>query len=475
MIMQRYRLLILSLFVLLIGCSTPSTLVELKNTTTTPSKFFEGEANNKQDSLQWDVILNDPILKALIDTAIQNNKELQLAYQKIELARNQCQLTKGNLLPQLSVATSGAVRKFGLYTMDGAGNIATEMTPGKMVPIDLPDMYVGLQSTWEVDIRGRLKNLDKAALSKFFASQEGYKFVVSSLAADVALSYYELLALDNELIVTRENAKKENEVLAFVKAQKEVGKVNELAVQQFTAQYYNLSILEKEILQNIRKEENRLNFLLGRYPTAIERNRSSLYAQNQLLSKGIPSSVLENRPDIKAASLQITASKFDLNAAKAAFYPSFTLNLGYGLQAFNANYFFRSPESIAYNTIGSLVAPLVNRAAIKSQFNTAKTNQIEAMLNYQQTILDAYVDVVNDFTEIDHLEEIKQLTSLKSSSFEKAVESSFELYKAARVPYYDVLLSQQNALQTNIELILLHKRSKHSLVRLFKNLGGRWQ
>ena len=473
--MQRYRLLILSLFVLLIGCSTPSTLVELKNTTTTPSKFFEGEANNKQDSLQWDVILNDPILKALIDTAIQNNKELQLAYQKIELARNQRQLTKGNLLPQLNVTTSGAVRKFGLYTMDGAGNIATEMTPGKMVPIDLPDMYVGLQSTWEVDIRGRLKNLDKAALSKFFASQEGYKFVVSSLAADVALSYYELLALDNELIVTRENAKKENEVLAFVKAQKEVGKVNELAVQQFTAQYYNLSILEKEILQNIRKEENRLNFLLGRYPTAIERNRSSLYAQNQLLSKGIPSSVLENRPDIKAASLQITASKFDLNAAKAAFYPSFTLNLGYGLQAFNANYFFRSPESIAYNTIGSLVAPLVNRAAIKSQFNTAKTNQIEAMLNYQQTILDAYVDVVNDFTEIDHLEEIKQLTSLKSSSFEKAVESSFELYKAARVPYYDVLLSQQNALQTNIELILLHKRSKHSLVRLFKNLGGRWQ
>ena len=473
--MQRYRLLILSLFVLLIGCSTPSTLVELKNTIITPSRFFDNEVNSKQDSLQWDVVINDPNLKALIDTAIQNNKELQLAYQKIELARSQRQFTKGNLLPQLSVATSGSVRKFGLYTMDGAGNIATEMTPGKMVPIDLPDMYLGLQSTWEVDIRGRLKNLDKAALSRFFASQEGYKFVVSSLAADVALSYYELLALDNELIVTRENAKKENEVLAFIKAQKEAGKVNELAVQQFTAQYYSLTILEKEILQNIRKEENRLNFLLGRYPTAIERNRTNLYVQNQFLSKGIPSSVLENRPDIKAASLQIIASKFDLNAAKAAFYPSFTINLGYGLQAFNPSFFFRSPESIAYNTIGSLVAPLVNKAAIKSQFNTAKTNQIEAMLNYQQTILNAYADVVNDYTEIDHLEEIKQLTILKSNSSDKAVESSFDLYKAARVPYYDVLLSQQNALQTNIELIMLHKRSKQSLVRLFKNLGGRWQ
>lgn len=472
--MQRNRLHILSLFVLLFGCSTPSTLVEIKNTIT-PSKFFDSEVNSKQDSLQWDLIINDPILKALIDTAIQNNKELQLAYQKIELARSQRQFTKGNLLPQLSVATSGSVRKFGLYTMDGAGNIATEMTPGKMVPIDLPDMYLGIQTTWEADIRGRLKNLDKAALSRFFASQEGYKFVVSSLAADVALSYYELLALDNELIVTRENAKKENEVLAFIKAQKEAGKVNELAVQQFTAQYYKLTILEKEILQNIRKEENRLNFILGRYPTTIARNVASLYLQGQFLSKGIPSTVLENRPDIKAASLQIIASKFDLNAAKAAFYPSFNINLGYGLQAFNPRFFFRSPESIAYNTMGSLVAPLVNKAAIKSQFNTAKTNQIEAMLNYQQTILNAYVDVVNDFTEIDHLEEIKQLTTLKSNSFDKAVESSFDLYKAARVPYYDVLLSQQNALQTNIELIMLHKRSKQSLVRLFKNLGGRWQ
>ena len=111
--MQRYRLYILSLFVLLIGCSTPSTLVELKNTITTPPKFFDVEANTKQDSLQWDLIINDPILKALIDTAIQNNKSLQMAYQKIELARSQRQFTKGNLLPQLNVTTSGAVRKFG--------------------------------------------------------------------------------------------------------------------------------------------------------------------------------------------------------------------------------------------------------------------------------------------------------------------------------------------------------------------------
>jgi len=472
--MYPIRLSIISLLIFLMGCSTPSTLVEIKKQPSLPKQFFNTDEQAKGDSMQWDMIVQDPILKSLIDTAIQNNNELQIAYQKIELARSQRQFTKGNLLPQVNVGTSSSLRKFGLYTMDGAGNIATEMTPGKMVPIDLPDFYVGIQSSWEVDIRGRLKNLDKAALSRFFSSQEGYKFVVSTLAADVALSYYELLALDNELIVTRENAKKENEVLAFIKAQREVGKVNELAVQQFTAQYFNLLILEKEILQNIRKEENRLNFLLGRYPTSINRSQSSLYTTNQYLSKGISSSVLENRPDIKAASLRIFASKFDLSAAKAAFYPSFTINAGYGLQAFNTRYFFRSPESIAYNTIGNLVAPLVNKSAIKSQFNAAKINQLEAMYAYQQSILNAYVDVVNDFTEIDHLEEVNKLTINKAKLYEQAVESSFDLYKAARVPYYDVLLSQQNALQTNIELIRIHKRSKISLIQLFKNLGGKW-
>jgi len=358
--------------------------------------------------------------------------------------------------------------------MDGAGNIMTEITPGKMVPIDLPDMYLGLQSSWEVDIRGRLKNLDQAALSRFFATQEGYKYVINSIAADVALSYYELLALDNELLVIRENAKKENEALAYIKAQKEAGKVSELAVQQFTAQYYNLIILEKEVLQSIRKEENRLNFLLGRYPQPVKRNQSNLYDVIDITSKAIPSTVLLERPDIKAAELRIKASKFDLQAARASFYPSFALNLGFGFQAFNSKYLFSSPESIAYTVAGNLIAPLVNRSAIKSQFNNAKATQIDAMLQYQQLILNAYVDVVNDFTEIDHLEEIKKLTENKAISFEKSVESSFDLYKAARVPYIDVLLSQQNALQTNIELIKIHKRSKIAIIKLYKNLGGQW-
>jgi outer membrane protein, multidrug efflux system len=472
--MLSYKIFFLIGIVAWIGCSTPSMVTQINKQPVTPNNFSSSDTSISKDSILWDQISNDSILNGLIDTAIQNNNEIQVAFQKIELARSQRQFTKGSLLPQIGIGTSGSVRKFGLYTMDGAGNIVTEITPGRFIPIDLPDMYLGIQSSWEIDLRGRLKNLDKAALARFFASQEGLKFVISSLATDVALSYYELLALDNELIVIRENAKKEKEALEFIKAQKESGKINELAVQQFTAQYYNLIVIEKEVLQNIRKEENKLNFLLGRYPQAINRSKENLYGQQNLINKSIPSTVLQNRADIKAAEWKLKASKFDLNAAKAAFYPTFALNMGYGFQAFNANYWLRTPESIAYNVAGNLMAPLVNRSAIKAQFNAAKSAQVESMYQYQQSILNAYVDVVNDFTELSHLEDIKKITENKANSYKQAVESSFDLYKAARVPYIDVLLSQQNALQSNIELILIHKRSKIAMVKLYKNLGGQW-
>ena len=472
--MLSYKIFFLIGIVTWIGCTTPSELIQINKQPIIPKSFSSSDTSALKDSIIWNQISNDSILKGLIDIAIQNNNEIQIAFQKIELARSQRQYTKGSLLPQIGIGTSGSIRKFGLYTMDGAGNIVTEITPGKLIPIDLPDMYLGVQGSWEIDLRGRLKNLDKAALARFFASQEGLKFVMNSLATDVALSYYELLALDNELIVIRENAKKEKEALEFIKAQKESGKINELAVQQFTAQYYNLIVIEKEVLQNIQKEENKLNFLLGRYPQTIIRNKENLYGSQSLINKSIPSTILQNRADIKAAEWKLKAAKFDVNAAKAAFFPTFSLNMGYGFQAFNSNYWFRSPESIAYNVAGNLMAPLVNRSAIKAQFNSAKSAQIESMYQYQQSILNAYVDVVNDFTELTHLEEIKKITENKANSYKKAVESSFDLYKAARVPYIDVLLSQQNALQSNIDLILIHKRSKIAMVKLYKNLGGQW-
>jgi len=456
------------------ACKVPSIGSNNSNSTSMPANFASNGAATKLDTLKWNQFIQDTLLINHIKTAIANNKNIALAYQKVEMSRSQLLFAKGNLLPQVNLGASGSIRKFGLYTMDGAGNIVTEITPGKLVPIDLPDYYAGIQSTWEIDFRGKLKNQSKSALAKTLSSSSTVQFVINSLAADVALSYFQLIALDNELQVIRESAGKEKAALDFVKEQKEAGKVNELVVQQFAAQYYNLQILESEVLRNIAKEENRFNWLLGRYPQTVTRNQQQLFKSSYSVNESISSDILLNRADIKAAEWTVQSTRFDLQAARSAFYPSFTLNAALGLQAFNWGYFFATPQSIAYQLAGNMLQPVFNRSAIQAQFAYANANQKEALLQYQQLIFTSFMEVSADFLEIKQTEKIKNITFQKLNEYQKASESSLDLYKAARVTYLDVLLTQQYALQTNIELIKMHNRAHASFIKLFTDLGGQW-
>lgn len=472
--MNKFYIGVLLLLVVLSGCKVPTISTNNSNATAIPSNFGKKGADSKLDTLRWSQFMQDTLLIHYIKTAIANNKNIAMAYQKVEMSRSQLLYAKGNLLPQVNVGVSGSIRKFGLYTMDGAGNIVTEITPGKLVPIDLPDYYAGIQSTWEIDFRGKLKNQSKSALAKTLSSSSTVQYIINSLASDVAVSYFQLVALDNELQVIRESAGKEKAALDFVKEQKEAGKVNELVVQQFAAQYFNLQILESEVLRNIAKEENRFNWLLGRYPQSVERNQQKLFNSSYLVNEAISSEVLLNRPDIKAAEWTLASTRFDLQAARSAFYPSFTLNAALGLQAFNWAYFFTAPQSIAYQLAGNMLQPIFNRSAIQAQFSYANANQQEALLQYQQLLFTSFMEVSADFLEINQTEKIKNITLQKLSEYQKASESSLDLYKAARVTYLDVLLTQQYALQTNIELIKIHNRAHASFIKLFTDLGGKW-
>ncbi|MDO9169182.1 MAG: efflux transporter outer membrane subunit [Methylobacter sp.] len=441
-----------------------------------PISFQNQKSSTTIADIKWRQYFTDALLQKLIDTAISNNIDLQIALQRIELSRSSVKLANGALLPQVSLNVGGGVRRFGLYTMDGAGNATTEITPGQNVPVNLPDIYVGLQSSWEVDIWGKLRNQRKSAISQYLSSIEGTNFVISNLVADVAIFYNELLALDNELDVIRQTIGKQQEALEVVKLQKEVGRANELAVQQFNAQLLNTQVLERNVLQQLTETENKINFLLGRYPQPIERTKNVFFNQMpQQISAGVPSQLLANRPDVRAAEFQIEASKFDLKAAKAAFFPNFNITASFGFQAFNPEFLFMSPASIAYSVMGTLVAPLINRNALKAQFNSAKANQLSAMYNYQKTILNAYVEVANELSNIQNLQQINALKKQQSDVLKQSVDTSKELYKYARASYLEVLLAQQSALQSTIELIHVTKQQRISTINIYKALGGGWR
>lgn len=458
------------------SCKSLSTNVTIKE-----NKIPEKYASELSDSgniseINWREYYADPLLVKLIDSALIGNFDLQMALQRIEIARANVKETKGALLPQAGINVNGGMRRYGLYTMDGAGNISTEITPGQIVPVNLPDINLGVYASWEVDIWGKLRNRRKSAAASYLASVEGKNFIVSNLVADVASAYYELIALDNELDIIRQTIQKQEEALEVIKLQKETGRTNELAVQQFQALLLNSKALEFETRQRITEWENLINFLLGRYPQPVERSKEMLFQEDlKQFSSGIPSQLLSNRPDIRESEYQVQASKFDLKAAKAAFFPNLNITGSLGFQAFNPEFLFMTPASIGYTALGSLIAPLVNLSALKAQFNTAKANQISAMYNYQKSILNGYVEVSNELSNIDNLKEINSFKKQQNEVLIQSVETSTELFKSAKANYLEVLLSQQNSLQTQLELINVSKRQKIASVKLYKALGGGWR
>jgi len=215
---------------------------------------------------------------------------------------------------------------------------------------------------------------------------------------------------------------------------------------------------------------------MGRYPQNIDREKEILFQEiPQQISLGIPSQLLSNRPDIRQAALQVSISKFDLKAAKAAFFPNINISVALGFQAFNPAFLFSTPASIGYSALTGLVAPIINLSALKAQFRTAKANQLKAMYNYQKTILNGYVEVANELSKIQKLEEINSLKTQQNDLLTLSVETSNDLYKSGRANYLEVLLAQQNSLQTKVELINTNKRQRIATVIIYKALGGGWR
>jgi NodT family efflux transporter outer membrane factor (OMF) lipoprotein len=457
------------------GCQTTKN-IENNTIKPVPESFANTKDSTNSAMIDWRQFFSDTTLIDLIDTALKNNLDVLMTFQKIEIARADLRLRKGALFPEISGSGSVSQTKFGRYTMDGAGNRETEITPGHVIPTHLPDYFIGLQTTWEADIWGKLRNKKKAAFNRYLGSIEGKNVVLTNLISEIAITYYELLSLDNELEIIRETIKLQEEALAMVTIQKQAAAATELAVQQFEAQVLNSRALETEILQRTTVSENRINFLSGRFPQPIIREKSIFPKEIPVQVKvGIPSDLLKNRPDIKQAEFELMATKADVTAAKKAFYPSLNITGSMGFQAFNPSFLFRSPESIAYTVLGTLTAPLINRSAIKAQFATTQATQIEALYNYQKTIINGYVEVYNEMNNIKNLEQAYNLTTKKVAALTQSIEISLELFKTGRANYLEVLITQENALQSKLELVNIKQQQFNASVNIYKALGGGWR
>ncbi|KAB1156529.1 TolC family protein [Flavobacterium luteum] len=468
------HLMLLGIGLVVVSCAP--VLVPINESAKVPDSFNTSLDTTNMSSVPWKNFFKDNYLVDLIDVALKNNQELLITLQEIEIAKNDIRFRKGALLPTVGLRAGSGVEKVGRYTSQGAGDATTEIMPGKEFPDPLTDLTIRAYAHWEVDIWKKLRNSKKAAVSRYLSTIEGKNFVLTNIIAEVADSYYELLALDNQLDIVRQNIILQNNALEIVKIQKEAGRTTELAVQKFQAEVMGSKSMEFEILQRIKESENRINFLLGQYPQEIKREKTNfLRLLPGIVQSGIPSQLLVNRPDIKQAELELVAAKIDVKVARAEFYPSLDISAGFGLQAFKANYLLTLPESLLYSLTGDIVGPLINRNAIKAEFKNANARQLQALYNYQRTILNAYLEVSNQLSKINNLQNSYALKSQQVDAMNKSIEVSNDLFKSARVDYFEVLMTQRDALENKLDLIESKKELLNASVYVYRDLGGGWK
>ena len=457
------------------GCKAPA-IAPLKANQPIPESFGTGTDTSTVAATPYSSFFKDKYLVDLLDTALKNNQELRMTLQDIEIAQNDIRVRKGALLPTVGIGAGIGVEKVGRYTSQGAGDATTDIVDGREIPDPLLDYRLAATANWEVDIWKKLHNAKKAAVSRYLSTIEGKNFVLTNLIAEVANSYYELQAYDSQLEIIKQNIKLQKNALEIVKVQKEAMRTTELAVQKFRAEVLASQSREFEILQSIKETENKINFLLGRYPQEIPRDKSIILdVVPATVVSGVPAQLLANRPDIKQAELELTAAKLDLKVARAEFYPSLDISAAVGLQAFKPSYFLKFPESVLYSLAGDLAGPLINRNAIKAEFSSANARQIQALFNYERVVLNAYMEVSNELSKISNLGKSYDLKSQQVAALNRSIEVSNDLFKSARADYFEVLMTQRDALESKLELIDTKKEQLNAVVSVYRNLGGGWK
>ncbi|WP_026628976.1 TolC family protein [Dyadobacter alkalitolerans] len=458
------------------ACNAPSQVQRSPNKTL--SAAYNGQAadsTNNVGKMRWKDYFTDPQLAALIDTALHNNQELNITLQEIEISRNEIRARKGEYLPFVGLRGGAGIEKAGRYTQVGSSEATTEIKPGRETPEPLPDFVVAAYARWEVDIWHKLRNAKKAAVNRYLSSVEGKNFMMTNIVSEIANSYYELLALDTQLNIVTQNIEIQTNALRIVKMQKEATRVTELAVRRFEAQVLNTQNRQYALRQRIVETENRINFLLGRYPQPVLRNAQNF--ENSLpavIHAGIPSQLMENRPDVRQAEQDLEASKLDVLVARANFYPSLGLNAAIGLQAFNPIYLGNVPKSLMSTLVADLAGPLINKNAIQATYKSANARQIQAIYNYERTVLNAYIEVVNQLSNISNLEQSYATKSQEVAALTESTNIANRLFTSARADYVEVLLTQREALESRFDLIETKMQQINATVNIYRALGGGW-
>ena len=449
------------------ACKTPQA-TSLPKDTLKASLASMSRDSSVTISPAWRDFFQDSVLRSLIDTALQNNHDLKITLQELAIAKSAITAKQGALLPSVSANVGAGISKVGRYTAEGAGNVGTELTPGRKIPTVIPDLAPTLQMDWTIDLWGKLNSDKKSAVERYLASEAGQRAIKSQLVADVAENYYVLLALDYKLLVMQQYIDLQKNAVRIARIQKEADADTQLAVEKFEAELAKAQSDEYVLRQSIIETENNLNLLLGRLPQPIARAKSDfLQLPMPATAHALSTQLLLQRPDVVQAEHALEAAKWDVETARKEFLPSFNLSAAVGLNAFNPKYLVKLPESLIFSALGSLTAPLINKKAIQANFSQADALQIEALYNYDKALMTAYVEMSTLQSKITNLKQLRQFKQKQDEALMRAVSAAQKLYLNNRATYLEVIDSERGQLDCKMELIDTKLQQLSTLIDMY--------
>ncbi len=426
--------------------------------------------------LRVDEFYQDHTLVRLVCQALATNRELKNLEEDIQIARAQVYGRRGAFLPRVDFRTGAGWDRNSRFNPLGTAEKELEHLPGRHFPATPGDWLFGINFLIPLDIWRELRNARDAAIERYYAAIERRNDFVTRMVADIAQNYYGLMALDQRIVILNRIIEFQQKSLKTARVNFNGGRDSDLPVRRFEAEVRKNQSEKLIVRQEIVERENHINLLLGRLPQPIERDASGFFNTTiNTLYLGVPSQLLQNRPDIRQAEHELTAAGLDVKVTRARFFPRVDITGTVGTQAFNPRYLF-DPESLVFNAAGELAAPVINRAAIRADYRTASAQQLQALYNYQRVIIDATIEVINRMSMVQNYSKSLELKSYQIQSLEAAVTAATRLFNAPRekrqVDYLDVLTSQRDLLEAQGRLIENKRQQLTAIVNVYQALGG---
>lgn len=413
--------------------------------------------------VSWKTIFTDPFLTKYIEEGLQNNIDIRIAIQQMAAAEAYFKQGKAGYFPSIKANASVTHQE-----LSGNGQFG-QVFDGSLEQFDLTASL-----SWEADIWGKIRSNKRASQANYLQSLAAHQAVKTYLISSISTRYFQLLALDQQLVITEQTIGTREKSVETIKALKEAGMVTQVAVDQNIAQLNNAKVLKVDIATAIFKTENVLSILLGMTPQHIERGILETQTIDTDMKLGVPATLLSNRPDVMAAEYQLLQNFEMTNVARSNFYPSLTLTANGGFQSIELDKLL-NVNSLFASLVSGLTQPVFNQRKIKTQYEVAKAQQEQALLNFKQTLLVAGNEVSNALYAYKAETEKYTYRLNEVEALRAAETNSEELLNNGFANYLDLLIVRQSVLNSELNVIESKLQQLLTVVNLYEALGGGWR